>query len=1244
MIKRMQLKPCIIIIALLLTAAGMLSPGQAAAQDFYWESEEVLIDGNASFAASASGGGFIASVWQEITNESEEGGEFFLSTVSTGDGLNWTENNRFLGPFSYTGSASYFYSFIIDDSGKMILAVSNDDNTVSIYSSRDRGGRFTKLHTSEAFPVRVSPRLSLRSDGGMLLFVTQESADENFGSLGIYYSVSENGRYWTEYKPLAPETELTGNFLPSHTSYRGRDYVVFQAFNLGDMSTFQLYLKYSDDGGISWSDPRYLSGFEDENDFYDGNPYVFDNQRPFLLGTDVGLSLTWERSYSGGNPQIYFAEIGYDGRISGQPEQVSRGASECRNPRLSWFNGNNYIIWFDNRVGDYHNIMAEKDGLFWSDTDLNYITPGSSIFGNLLVNGGDMYVMWENEYRDEERLMLLKPDKTVAPPVLRAADFRDGYPARQDDFTIRWNSPEDSSGIAGYSYAWGMDPLQEPEEELQMLDRNRNITVNVEEDGIWYFQVIAQDYAGNWSEPAVIRLNRDTTPPGPVVFVEPELDENGTLLSNTTSIGWLPPEDDDVAGYSYTLQYLGWWTYDGDTDGFNYRTPSVSPSLDKPEYSFYNMDNGMWGISVRAIDLVGNAGEPRNFIFRLNKYIPVTYITAIDSDKDDLGNITLEITGRGFSVGGEVGQMILDRDGQEPYDYVFMLENELYSVETDRIISGPVLEDIDTGVYRIGLIHPTRGLYFTRSGISIESSGTVKFGDFASVPETSWTIAPEGRFRIPFKYIIAGLVMLLLVFLFVFTVQRTAALVTEARHLQQQAIALIEGGPVTADERKKRVAQMSKIRMGLRFKFVLMITVLILLIVAMISIPVFIVTSRSQQEILASGLEDRAEVLIESIASGARTFLPADNILELSTLPSQMSALGEDAVFVTITSAGDPELDNYDSESYDYVWVTNDEQLPAEQVRTTGQYLMTDSIAGIVPALRTSINEQAEAKVGFIVEEISRLNEQVNPLVESFIRTGNAEDEEAINQIQEELRSLDEELNKRLYDIGNRTASFPVYKTEELSDENTNYTFYKPIVFRSQDDDTYFKGIVRLGISTKQILEKISESQQQLIRIISLIAAAAIGLGIGGALLLAALIIRPINKLVRGVEIIRDTEDKEALKAHSIKVGTRDELAVLAETVNQMTEGLVEAASANKLLTVGKEVQKKFIPLKEDSLGNKLSTGMEENDDISFFGYYEGARGVSGDYFDFRKIDDEHYAVIKCDVAGKGGSRLADHG
>jgi len=135
---------------------------------------------------------------------------------------------------------------------------------------------------------------------------------------------------------------------------------------------------------------------------------------------------------------------------------------------------------------------------------------------------------------------------------------------------------------------------------------------------------------------------------------------------------------------------------------------------------------------------------------------------------------------------------------------------------------------------------------------------------------------------------------------------------------------------------------------------------------------------------------------------------------------------------------------------------------------------------------------------------------------------------------------------------------------------------------------------------------------------------------------LSTLIIRPIRQLVSHVEIIRDTEDKAKLAGVDIRLKSRDELAILGDTINDMTHGLVKAAAAASDLSIGKEIQKKFIPLELDRDGNKLSYGSKDEKALNFFGYYEGAKGVSGDYFDFKELDGRYYAIIKCDVAGKG--------
>jgi hypothetical protein len=177
---------------------------------------------------------------------------------------------------------------------------------------------------------------------------------------------------------------------------------------------------------------------------------------------------------------------------------------------------------------------------------------------------------------------------------------------------------------------------------------------------------------------------------------------------------------------------------------------------------------------------------------------------------------------------------------------------------------------------------------------------------------------------------------------------------------------------------------------------------------------------------------------------------------------------------------------------------------------------------------------------------------------------------------------------------------------------------------------------VRLEVSISTILNEIDAQQNTLLKVNLLVFLAAQTVGAIGALILSNFIIKPIKQLVKHVETIRDTEDKAKLSDLDIKMKTKDELSILGNTINDMTSSLVKAAMAASDLLIGKEIQKKFLPLELDMDGNKLTSGYEETKYLSIFGYYEGAKGVSGDYFDYQKLDDRYYAIIKCDVAGKG--------
>jgi len=167
-------------------------------------------------------------------------------------------------------------------------------------------------------------------------------------------------------------------------------------------------------------------------------------------------------------------------------------------------------------------------------------------------------------------------------------------------------------------------------------------------------------------------------------------------------------------------------------------------------------------------------------------------------------------------------------------------------------------------------------------------------------------------------------------------------------------------------------------------------------------------------------------------------------------------------------------------------------------------------------------------------------------------------------------------------------------------------------------------------------VEQVRSARETLIRSVAVVAAIALGIGFAGSFALSRFILRPLMKVVRGIETIRDQPDKKKLADFKIDIRRRDEFAILAGTINEMTAGLAHAAAESELLTVGKGVQKMFIPLSENDIKEKLTTGFDYKPTHNFYGYYEGAKGVSGDYFDYFPLDGRFFAFIKCDVSGKG--------
>jgi len=392
---------------------------------------------------------------------------------------------------------------------------------------------------------------------------------------------------------------------------------------------------------------------------------------------------------------------------------------------------------------------------------------------------------------------------------------------------------------------------------------------------------------------------------------------------------------------------------------------------------------------------------------------------------------------------------------------------------------------------------------------------------------------------------------------------------------------------------------------GLVLKFSLLMFVLVVVIVAGVSVPLMVSMIPRERRMLAEGLRNRASILLESVAVRAAEPIRAgvSGYAAVDAFTQEISAMPGEALVLTISGPGDPERPGApaaeDPLDRDYLWATNDPSLGGTSFARAQAPVSDARLDRMkVRQIAQSVNDTAATRV-----------------------SGSDGDAAAVATDLQKV-AADE--------AAGHTGWEPAFDVDHLADD---YLFYRPLV-APDANGAYFAGMVRLTVTTRVVRDKVTTAINSMMTWTGLAALIAVALGVVGAIILANIAITPIGRLVRAVSAIRETEDKSTL--NQIPVGARDEIGTLSETVNGMIEGLVSAAIAEQEMLVGRSIQKQFLPLAAGAGGEKGSTGGERTADIDLYAYYEGAAKVSGDYFDWQKLNDRYYAIMKCDVSGHG--------
>ena len=1246
---------------LLLIFTGLVSSLYAA--DFYWENPKVITDSDSRFPVtlSAPDGKSTYLFWQEVDVKSRQ---IYLSARHYTSLNNYSEAKRFAGPFGYSGDeVPDIYTAAVLKKGTVGVAVMTGLSNLSVYVSDDKCKTFTETKLPASASITVAPRIYATGAGTFRLFTSV--GEEN--SFSIFYSDSPDGLKWQKFSQFQPAQNFRNPFIPVLLPSSFGDIVVFQAqYTSAETNRLSYQIYMTVDSGKGWSNPVLVTDRNSLQSRSGKQFHEYQNQRPVLYDFNGDVYLSWERTDSV-NSSIWIENLSAGGVVAGSAEAVASRGSASR-PVLFTYNKSLYMTWFDTRRGRESVYMAKKDGSYWNESSLAE-NRNSNLFVYPLVtedlekkdNSILSFIWQQKDTASKNSIAILSPDKSVLPPTFTPLSYRKGKSSRSEDVQIQINFPEDSSNISGYSYTWAHEAEtggKEPPKQIEHFTKENKLRLKATKDGNYILRARVADYAGNWSDVSDISYHLDLTPPDAPEISISNLDSYGFIDSNNYSLKWNASNAPDTSGYLYRIDYLGSIPKSIAVSKKHpmkisqERAEEIRDSLfEKYKYAlsqnrrmnsssaastrllttgrYYNRTNGVYILSVSAVDEVGNISEPSTALYILNKFQPSTYITSIQQQKNDMGESSLTIAGGGFTYDGTISAIYIDADGAEPYDLVLNADDGKFRVQSDgRISSVQLGSDLDEGKYKIGLLHTDRGLYFTGSILSISQNGTLKIEAEYEPQNHLNSNFKKFKYKLAISLVLVFVILMILAVTVLFIAINIGLNIHEKKLTQSEVNSLFTGAAMPLKNLGKNFRQLPSLKKKLiAFTFSLIIAVVIA-----VSLENGYKVVRLQEQTMAAGLQNRTEVLLESLHSGVKNFFPANNLLELTALPAQKDAMSE-VKYVTIIGQ---QLESNSADNLNYIWATNDSEIGEK----TGSYTLIYGESEIKDQMILEVTSKFKTLDAEIAADVKDLSDKIDSLsheAETLYASPLEEDSEEADRLSDVIVELRNQLDSRLADYSKAASgSFPQFDTENLDRANTDYIFYRPVMYRKGTTGNYIHSVIYLELSTQSLIDSINAEIRKIIYFSLVVAVAAVVFGIAGAYLFASLIVRPVKKLESHVIMIGQTKNKINLKGKDVEIKSKDEVGRLGDAINNMTHELIENAEEEALAMDGKAVQKAFLPLEALGANNKNTFAEYKDNELECFGYYEGESGVSGDYFDYKRLDDTWFCIIKCDVSGHG--------
>jgi predicted RNase H-like HicB family nuclease len=208
----------------------------------------------------------------------------------------------------------------------------------------------------------------------------------------------------------------------------------------------------------------------------------------------------------------------------------------------------------------------------------------------------------------------LRVDTQAPPPRLTSSSHPvEGAWSNRAKAVFAWEAPADLSGVVGYYVLLDQKKGTVPGPENGIWTAEPRFSVDLPEDGAWWFHAVSVDAAGNiGTEAAHYSLKLDRRADPPTVESASHPDETRWFNTSQMLLSWTPPADlSGISGYYYILDQRAETVPTAHTGTFTLATSA----------NFSGKSDGIWWFHIVSVDAAGNVGvEATHYCLRVDTW------------------------------------------------------------------------------------------------------------------------------------------------------------------------------------------------------------------------------------------------------------------------------------------------------------------------------------------------------------------------------------------------------------------------------------------------------------------------------------------------------------------------------------------------------------------------------------------------------------------------------------------------